>query len=401
MQITRILVPSTVLLILLGLPLQAQNLKFEEHLISNDYTYGYAIAAADLDGDGDLDMSSSDCTTAGSRRHNDIYWFENDGSGRFQRHGIAKTDWHGRFERHQLTDMNRDGRPDLVGIDNFFGDVFWIENQGDPRKLDSWKRHPISNSGLLGAYDVAVVDLDKDGHPDVAASSWRLGNSFIWYRHPGTPTDEEWPSYVVDEGLDETRAILAGDFNRDGHPDLLGSARVAGLVLWYENSGNPTAGPWRRHVIDASGRPMHGSLADMDQDGDVDVLMAGGLGAGEHPSNHQIVWYENVGSPGRGERWLKHIIDEGFWEGFEVVSSDLDQDGDLEVIATGFGDRGQIAWYENLGDRWQKHPLKERWIKAVQVITPDLNGDGWPDIAAVNERGLEFRWWKNLGVPKK
>ena len=59
-QMTRILVPSTVLLTLLGLPLQAQNLKFEEHLISNDYTYGYAIAAADLDGDGDLDMSSSE-----------------------------------------------------------------------------------------------------------------------------------------------------------------------------------------------------------------------------------------------------------------------------------------------------------------------------------------------------
>ncbi len=307
MQIARILVPTTVWLILLGGPLRAQNLKFEEHLISNDYTYGYAIAAADLDGDGDLDMSSSDCTTAGSRRHNDIYWFENDGSGRFQRHGIAKTDWHGRFERHQLRDMNRDGRPDLVGVDNFFGDVFWIENQGDPRKLESWKRHPISNSGLLGAYDVTVVDLDKDGHLDVAASSWRLGNSFIWYRHPGTPTDEEWPSYVVDEGLDETRAILAGDFNGDGHPDLLGTARVAGLVLWYEN----------------------------------------------------------VGSPGQGERWLKHIIDEGFWEGFEAVSADLDRDGDLEVIVTGFGDRGQIAWYENLGDRWQKHPLKQPWIKAA------------------------------------
>ena len=146
---------------------------------------------------------------------------------------------------------------------------------------------------------------------------------------------------------------------------------------------------------------MHGFLADMDQDGDIDVLMTGGLGAGEHPSNHQVVWYENVGSPGQGERWLKHIIDEGFWEGFEAVSADLDRDGDLEVIVTGFGDRGQIAWYENLGDRWQKHPLKKHWIKAVQVITPDLSGDGWPDIAAVNERGLEFRWWKNLAVQSK
>ncbi len=400
MQMTKILILMVTGLVSLGALIQAETLKFEEYLISNDYTYAYGIAAADLDGDGDLDMSSSDCTTAGSRRHNDLYWFENQGNGRFQRHWIAKTDWHGRFERHQLTDMNQDGRPDLVGIDNFFGDVFWIENRGEPRKLESWKRHAISRSGLLGAYDVAVADLDRDGRPDVAASSWRLGNRFTWYRNPGAAGGEEWPAHVVDEGLAETRAILAGDFNADGFTDLLGSARVAGLVLWYENSGDPVSGPWRRHIIDSWGRPMHGSLADMDQDGDIDVLMTGGLGAGDRPSSHQVVWYENVGNPGRGERWLKHIIEEGFWEGFEAVSADLDRDGDLEVIATAFGDRGQIAWYERLEDGWRKHPLKERWIKAVQVITPDLDGDGWPDIAAVNERGLEFRWWRNLGGQK-
>ena len=137
MQIARILVPIAVWPMFLVVSLWAQNLKFEEHLISNDYTYVYAIAAADLDADGDLDMSSSDCTTAASRKHNDIYWFENDGNGTFKRPWIAKTDWHGRFERHELKDLNRGGRPDLLWIDNFFGDVFWIENQGTPRETKS------------------------------------------------------------------------------------------------------------------------------------------------------------------------------------------------------------------------------------------------------------------------
>ena len=31
------------------------------------------------------------------------------------------------------------------------------------------------------------------------------------------------------------------------------------------------------------------------------------------------------------------------------------------------------------------------------VIVADLDGNGWPDVAAVNERGLELRWWQNLG----
>ena len=147
------------------LALQARDLKFEEHLISNDYTYAYAVAAADLDGDGDLDLTSSDCGTKGSRIHNAFYWFENDGSGKFRRHFVAKEDWQGRYERHRLADINQDGRIDLVGIDNFYGDVFWFENPGNPAQTDSWKRHAITSGGLMGAYDVDVADLDGDGRP--------------------------------------------------------------------------------------------------------------------------------------------------------------------------------------------------------------------------------------------
>ena len=46
---------------------------------------------------------------------------------------------------------------------------------------------------------------------------------------------------------------------------------------------------------------------------------------------------------------------------------------------------------------WKKHPLKEHWILGATVIVADLDGNGWPDVAAVNERGLELRWWRNLG----
>ena len=390
--------------IAVNLCLQARDLTFQEYLISNDYTYAYAIAAADLDGDGDLDLTSSDCTTQGSRRHNDIYWYENDGSGGFQRHSLIREEWHGRFERHRLADINQDGRIDLVGIDNFFGNVFWYENQRDPTQPGSWRKHSITNGGLLGAYNVDVVDLDGDGRLDVAASSWRLGNNFVWYRNPGHGKHKEWSSYIVDEGLDETRMIRTGDFNGDGLMDLVGSARVAGLVLWYENSGNPADRPWKRHVIDTRHRPMHGTPVDLDRDGDLDLLMAGGMLAGSTPRAHYVCWYENVGNPGQGSRWLMHNIQEGFWDGFEAVPGDLDQDGDIDVVATGYGNRGQISWFENSGNpsgTWKKHPLKEPWIRAVNVLVADLDGDSWLDVVAVNELGLELRWWNNRGVKKE
>ena len=86
--------------------------------------------------------------------------------------------------------------------------------------------------------------------------------------------------------------------------------------------------------------------------------------------------------------------------GFEGVPHDLDRDGDLDVVATGFGQQGQIAWYENSGDPkgpWKKHPLKEHWALGATVIVADMDGDEWPDVVAVNERGLELRWWHNRG----
>jgi len=365
-------------------------LEFSERLISSDYTYGYGIGAADLDNDGDLDLTSSDCTTMGSRKHNDIYWFENDGKGAFVRHYLARDDWFGRYERHHIADINRDGWPDLVSVDNFFGSVFWFENSGHAKDGQLWKRHSITEGGLLGAYDVDAADLDADGDLDVVTSSWRMGNQFTWYENPGKTGTGIWEAHVIDENQAETRTVCVADFNRDGRPDVLGTVNGAGIVLWYENSGQPAARTWKRHVIDLAGRPMHGRPTDLDGDGDLDVIMA------LYPG--QVVWYENLGKPGNGNKWERHTIAAEFAQGFEAVAADLDGDGDQDVLATAAEKEGQITWFENTGDpraSWLKHPLKSPWSNAFQVIAADLDRDGKPDIAAVSN--LEFRWWRNEG----
>jgi hypothetical protein len=365
-------------------------LQFSERLISNDYTYGYGIAAADLDGDGDLDLTSSDCTTMGSRKHNDIYWFENDGKGNFTRHYLARDDWFGRYERHQIADINHDGWLDLVSVDNFFGNVIWFENSKHAKDGQLWKRHVITEGGLLGAYDVAVADLDADGDADVAASSWRMGNQFTWFENPGTTKSRNWEVHVIDDNQAETRTVCIADFNRDGRPDVLGTVNAAGIVLWYENSGQPATRTWKRHVVDLAGLPMHGHPVDLDGDGDLDVIMAF--------YSHEVVWYENEGKPGNGVRWEKHTIAPEFAHGFEVVDADLDGDGDRDVVATAADKEGQIDWFENTGNprgSWVKHTLKAPWSNAFQVITADLDRDGKLDIAAVGKQ--EFYWWRNEG----
>ena len=371
--------------------------KFIEHLIADGYGYAFAVMATDIDGDGDLDL------TGGDTVNNVFYWFENDGKGAFLRHFIQK-DEPGWFERHAIGDIDGDKRPDVVVVKNLDGHLVWFQNPATLTDGSLWPRHVISTD-LKRAYDVALADFDGDGDLDAAASAW-VGNHFAWFENPGkTAPTSEWTKHLIDQNIAETRTIRVADFNDDGKPDLLGTARGSNLTVWYENTGEPAKKPWPRHVIDdQSPQPVHGHPVDVDRDGDMDVVMALGMLSGDGQANtHQIAWYENVGNPGRGESWKKHVIGPLPFA-FEAFAGDLDGDGDLDVVATAWGGAGQVVWFENSGDpkaMWSMHTLKDKWSRANQVIMADLDGDKRPDIAATAERGAnELRWWRNEGPGK-
>ncbi len=396
--------------------IQSGPLKLEEQLLLSDYTYSYACVAADLDGDGDPDL-----TTADAEPNNNIYLLKNDGRGRFEQSYIQRyemlRDQPTRVERHAIGDVNQDGHPDVVIVDNLNWDIRWFENPGGDRLTQPWQRHRISKpKEVPGSYDVALADLDGDGDLDVAASSWRFGNRFDWFENPGksvinsgdesSPSGLTWVRHEVDGMLSETRTIAVADFNSDGKPDLLGTARTGNQILWYENSGRPASEKWRKHVIDdQTVSPAHGHPVDMDGDGDPDVVMAFGIASGapnDATESHQVAWYENPGGHADESRWKKHEICGSFPQGFEAVAGDLDNDGDQDVVATAWGPAtGQLAWFENMGDpteQWNQHTIRTNWPNAVTVILTDLDQDGRPDIVACAERGAnELRWWRNAG----
>lgn len=378
-------------------------IRFSEHLIADNYAYAYGIAATDIDRDGDPDLTSADYTP-----HNMLYLFENDSRGNFKRHFIQKDDPE-RLERHVIGDVDGDGDPDVVIVKNLRGHLLWFENSGTPIDGNLWQRHVITTE-LPGAYDVVLADFDKDGDLDVAASSWLLGNQFAWFENDRSSDDDHWEKHIIEQDVAETRTMTSADFDGDGDADLLGTARRAHQVIWYENQHDGNSVRWNKHLVDDSSRcPAHGHPADMDGDGDFDIVMALGFyyrpGSGQpdaslEPEDNQIVWYENDGKPASGT-WKKHIVGPRFDDAFEAVAGDLDSDGDIDIVATSWRNPGRIAWFENHGDpqgKWTRHTLKNNWRSANQVIIADLNGDGRPDIAACAEHGsYELRWWRNEG----
>ncbi len=356
---------------------------FSEHLISADYTYAYGLGAADLDDDGDVDLTSAD--TTGHR----VYWFANDGSGGFTRH-LVRDMGDGWPERHAVVDLDQNGTPDVVTVDHFNWSIVWFENDGTPSG-GAWAARNVSTD-MPHAYDVDVTDIDGDGDLDVFASAY-VGNRFAWFENPGDPFVEEWTKHEIAVG-EETRTVRAADFDGDGDADLLGGIVGEGLY-WYENLG-PPALEWPRHTIRKGGGPQHGEPVDLDGDGDLDVVMAAYRSNGYPKWPGEIVWYEN-----RDGRFRKHRVAGAYLGAFEAVTGDLDADGDLDVVATAWGD-GNLAWWENLGNdrRWRLRELAPGFIRGNSVLVRDFDGDGRLDIVACGEIGNNtLRWWRNEGPP--
>ena len=381
----------------------AEMIRFSEHLIQDRFRYAYALSVADITGDGSLDLVAPD-TNVG------LYWFENDGRGNFTRHTIQRRvgQW---LERHAIADIDGDGKLEIVSVDNINGCILYFAYDGDPRESSSWRYRYVTEGGLPGAYDLTIADLNGNGSLDIAASDWRIGNSFSWFEN----RNSSWTRHVVDDGVGEPRTIEAADFDGDGRPDLLGSARVGGEVVWYKNPGEQGRA-WEKHVIDSAPGPWQGHAVDMDGDGDLDVVMTlwdfdpddvagtspltGSLNPGSERLN-QVVWYENDGSPEAGP-WKKHIIADDFPSPFEAVAGDIDGDGQIEVVVTaGTDEEGRVVLFKHEGDPrgpWRRQVLKEGWPNARQVLLADLDGDGRLDVVACAERGSnEIRWWRNEG----
>lgn len=135
----------------------------------------------DLNGDGRLDIIFG-------RGHNvGLYWREQlppkpDGTTQWQQHTIDET-W-SQAHALALADLDGDGEEELVA-----GKCLWAHDGGDPgaaeppaiyyykwhRAERTFTRHPIAapGEGIALNRQFAVVDLNKDGRPDLVAPSKR------------------------------------------------------------------------------------------------------------------------------------------------------------------------------------------------------------------------------------
>jgi len=169
--------------------------------------------------------------------------------------------------------------------------------------------------------------------------------------------------------------------------DLFGAAFVADDVSWWENTAGDGSA-WTEHALntDLDGA-RRVSIADLDRDGDLDLLCAAA-------NADRIVWWENRLND--TATFDEHDIDTAFTGARDVQVADLDQDGDLDILGASAGNN-ELAWWENEGLTWEKHSLTTLFGVATEIRAVDIDQDGDLDIAAVATGSNRLSWWENRG----
>ncbi len=327
----------------------------------------------DLDRDGDLDLVVGEQGDGGYTRV--FSYFENAGSATaptFAERNGADNPFHhlrgeddgDRFTRPAFADLDGDGAPDLVfGRDH--NSLGYFEGLGtvrvDPLAPLSWRAAAVSPfSGIDVGEDAApaFVDLDRDGDLDLVVGE-DAGN-INYYRNVG---DAATPRYEAQHGTDNPFAgidvggesvPLFADLDGDGDPDLVTGAND-GRISYYQNSGSAKA-PWFEERP-GTGNPFNGinvggdsapTLADLDRDGDLDLVVGDAAG--------YLRYYENTGNaraPAFSTRATNGFAfnDVDLGEDPRAVFADLDRDGDLDLLAgrEAYQVTGTIYYYENTG----------------------------------------------------
>jgi RHS repeat-associated protein len=284
-----------------------------------------AVALADTDGDGDLDIvvADSSSTTSGGISSSNVLILSNNG-GNFTVNSNNPTV--GLSPQAMATgDMNGDGKLDIVTL-----------NSDNNRRVSVLLADSSSTSGFsttnyqLSSYaqNLVLADVNRDGKLDVVAAN--SSNIFVLLGSGNGSLGNPITSAITINPSNYTPSLAVADLNADGNPDAI----VTKFEFGWEGNGNfivlsgrgngsfdsPTNYPFN----DNFSSPTSVVAGDLDFDNDVDVVISG---SGYSTAPRAEVWL-NDGSGNLTKADTASLP----YSPTASVLADLDGDGDLDLV---------------------------------------------------------------------
>jgi len=348
--------------------------------VTNNAIGARSVYAADVDGDGDMDVLSA------STGDNKVAWHENsNGQGDFIEHVITIS-LEGAVDVY-AADIDGDGDIDVLAADDSNDKIVWFKNLNGE---GSYGTEQIITTLTDAAISVYATDLDGDGDIDVLSASV-FDNKIAWYEN----TDglgSFGPQQIISNSALSARDVFAADLDGDGDMDVIAAAPAGNAeVIWFKNLNG--LGTFSEKIVITNTAIGVGSVyaADIDGDGDMDVL------AGETIDN-EVTWFENT--DGLGAFGPEQIINNNAEFVRDIHAADLDNDGDIDVLSASSIDN-KIAWYENLdglGTFGPQQIISTDTDGPRSVFAADIDGDGDTDVLSASIVDSKIAWYENFTI---
>ena len=279
----------------------------------------FALALGDVDGDSDVDVVEGNSTyvdSFGAFPHSNRLLL-NDGAGNLAASAGLPPDTDD-TKAVLLLDVENDGDLDLISGNRFQRNRVYLNGGHGDFVLDPFRLPNLS----APTYGLASGDVNGDGYQDVVAAidngQSRLYMNFVTVFEDGTavrmPPDSAF-----------SRDAELADLDGDGDLDMVlpdrGTLSQSSALYLNDGLGKFEDASDR---IPGSGRSLALTLADLEEDGDLDIVFGRSSG-----SSTKLFLNEGNATFSNGDARLPSIQ---VGDVTSVLATDLDRDGDLELV---------------------------------------------------------------------